>query len=381
MIRFIVSMNRIILLWLLFSQVECSWKKTAHCFHSVSSQASPKPPKEFPLLATELEATFSKLALTDHYKMPETLTLHKNPKIWTRKLASRRITDKRINYDELRVATFNTEWLFAASDRWPANPRKTPEQSSRHLLEVAEVLDEVDADMVVLSELEDIDILERLRAMMSNGQDYKCFLEPGCDNSMGQNVGLLSKIDPATPLYRITCMENYPIAESAYPLVKPGSIGISKNFVSKFHIYSSDNFLHKIALFGVHLRAKPAKPLNSARREAQALALKREVDTVRAAGYDIVVAGDLNDFDTTLGESIPHVVSKSVSTIKASGGGLINPIRMINPARRYSTRSRTLVDHILVSPTLQSHSAHIYNDDRFVGVSDHFPVSVVIDLA
>ena len=124
--------------------------------------------------------------------------------------------------------------------------------------------------------------------------NYTSYLKKGTDTSTGQNVGMITKIDPTISLYRTEDRYTYPILGSMCGYDGSGSetTGVSKHYITEYKI--NDIYL---AIFGVHLLANPTDPLRCAEREAQAQVLQSMIYSYSAIGYEIIVIGDMNDFD------------------------------------------------------------------------------------
>jgi hypothetical protein len=111
----------------------------------------------------------------------------------------------------------------------------------------------------------------------------------GTDTATGQNVALLTRIDPSNSLSRSEERVEYPVQASACGYKKGGkgqkrgakldSSGVSKHFIARFTLPNPIcNQLSSscsapsldISLIAAHLVAKPVDPRACAQREAQA---------------------------------------------------------------------------------------------------------------
>jgi endonuclease/exonuclease/phosphatase family metal-dependent hydrolase len=119
----------------------------------------------------------------------------------------------------------------------------------------------------------------------------------------------------------------------------------------------------------------------------------------RRAGCHVVVAGDFNDYDPDVADPAGHVaVTTVLKTIKGldpadTSDDLINPVTRLPMAERYSNRwdrdgdgrielprEGSLIDHVLVSPTLQVEDVRIARPlVRQEPLSDHDPIIVTIN--
>jgi exonuclease III len=303
--------------------------------------------------------------------------------------------DNRPNKSKLRIMQYNVEWLFVdyytASDcpgdgcSW-----KNKNDAIEHINYISTIIRELKPDILNLCEIEGCDEL----SMLSNSTLYKPYSVKGKDSSTGQNVGVLTLIDPIINLYRNDERVNYPISGSTCGYTgEPGDSGVSKHYTTEYKI----NGLN-IAMIGAHLVAFPTDPARCAQREAQAQILQNIISTYISKKIEVVVMGDFNDFD---GEVLDSNNNKPLSSVldiikgkKGSGSyELISAAEKIEKTSRYtdwwdqnkncnSTSTEfSMIDHILVTPALfdKISTAFIYHEyEEYCGTfnSDHYPVIV-----
>jgi hypothetical protein len=115
-----------------------------------------------------------------------------------------------------------------------------------------------------ISEVESCYALEKLIIYIENehGGDngYKPYLVRGTDTATGQNVGLLTRVDPIQDLERTEERVMYPIAGSkcgySDPEPDPRQMyGVSKHYITRFQVNGMS-----ILVVGLHLLAFPQKP-------------------------------------------------------------------------------------------------------------------------
>ena len=200
--------------------------------------------------------------------------------------------DRRPARSALRIASLNAYWLFV--DALADTPWSSPAAASAHVRDVARALAPLDADVIVLQEVEGCAALDAL----PQADRYRGIVVPGTDSATGQNVALLTRIDPER-VWRVGARVAYPVAAQQCGLtgskVGQSSSGVSKHVLARFAVAG----LGPLLLVGAHLVAQPTAPARCAQREAQALVL---ANAIRAARVDepqlaVLVAGDLNDFD------------------------------------------------------------------------------------
>ena len=94
-------------------------------------------------------------------------------------------------------------------------------------------------DIVSLEEVEDCAILQRLAdALAARGQKgYVPYMVKGTDTSTGQNVGLLTKVDPVADLSRTEARAAFPVEGNQCGYSgSGGTYGVSKHYRTKFVI-------------------------------------------------------------------------------------------------------------------------------------------------
>jgi exonuclease III len=311
------------------------------------------------------------------------------------------IEDRRIDKTKLRLVQFNVEWLFidyyAAMD-CPGNgcTWKNQTEAQIHLNTVAKIIDELNPDIINFCEIEGCDELNMLKDVLSNGSSYNSYLKKGTDTATGQNVGLLTRVDPLISLYRTESKYAYPIINSTCGYTgSPSSSGVSKHYITEFIL---DNM--NIALISAHLIAIPTDPARCAQREAQAYVLQEVISDYIKKDYEIILLGDFNDYDAEIVDANnDKPTSQVLSILKGYNDNKYNLYSIaetIVKQERYSdwwdsdnncdTSSQSdysMIDHILVTDAIRKNIIntfiyHVYNGSCTTYNSDHYPV--VIDL-
>ena len=309
--------------------------------------------------------------------------------------------DRRESRDSLRIVQYNVEWLFIdyyASFGCPGEncTWKNETEAYTHLQYVADVIKTVNPDILNLCEVEGCDELNMLTDFLDG--TYATYLKKGTDTSTGQNVGVLTRIDPYIHLYRTEERVEYPIPESLCGYTGPtGSTGVSKHYITEYKINGM-----RIAVIGAHLLANPTDPTRCAEREAQAQVLQNVIVEYIKDDYELLLIGDLNDFDAEIPDLNNNMPKSMVLDILKGYRGiheleytLYSVSETIPRTERYSdwwdpngdcisqTEEFSMIDHILVTDTLRKYIVdtfvyHVY--DEFCGKynSDHYPL--IIDL-
>ena len=297
--------------------------------------------------------------------------------------------------DTLRIMQYNVEWLFLDYYKNIDCPGSgctwgNETIANTHLHYVSDVINLFDPDIVNFCEIEGCDELNAL--ITHTSPDYKPYLLLGDDTSTGQNVGILSKIDPVANLTRSYEKVAYPVSGSTCGYDGSGTTGVSKHAVSVFDLNGI-----KTALVSVHFIAYPMDVERCAKREAQARIIFDIVDEYyREQGMEIIVIGDFNDYDgDILDENDSKPLSSVLGTVK--GGVLTNVAYKVSKNLRgtnwwdkngdckSSLDEFVMIDHILVSDGLLSRvqNVTIYQGyDEYCGKmnSDHFPVVMDIQI-
>jgi hypothetical protein len=117
--------------------------------------------------------------------------------------------DRRKSKDTLRLVQYNVEWLFIdyySPMDCPGNgcTWKSVSDAETHMNYIADTIRALNPDIINLCEVEGCDELNILTQLLTTSNDYNVYLKKGTDTGTGQNVGLITKIDPITNLYRIS---------------------------------------------------------------------------------------------------------------------------------------------------------------------------------
>jgi len=311
--------------------------------------------------------------------------------------------DRRKNKHKLRIAQYNVEWLFidyCSSSNCPGSgcPWKNLTEANTHMSYVSKVINVIQPDIINFCEVEGCDELNILAEKLDGS--YVPYLKKGNDTSTGQNVGMLTRVDPIISLYRTDLRYEYPIYGSKCGYTgTSSSSGVSKNYITEFVF----NNMY-IALISAHLIAYPTDPSRCAQREAQAMVLQGVIFEYISRDYEIIMLGDFNDFDgkvLDVNNNIP--TSQVLDILKGNYGdysgkyALYSIAETIVQKERYtdwydsdnncntaSSKDYSMIDHILVTDRIKNNivNAFMYHEyDEYCGKydSDHYPI--IIDLS
>ena len=302
-----------------------------------------------------------------------------------------------------KIMQYNVQWLFidycVSSDCPGAGcDWKNITEANTHMKYVTDVINKINPDIVNICEVEGCDELNILISGLYNNQ-YKPYLIKGTDTSTGQNIGLITKVDPISNLYRTDNRLEYPINGSKCGYNGTSSTTVSKHYISEFLLNNV-----KIVIIGAHLIAIPTDPQRCAQREAQTLILQEIIYNYYKNGYEIIMIGDFNDYDAQISDiNNNKPISQALNILKGLYGTykgkyqLFSVSKFIDKNTRFTnwydmdancittTNDFAMIDHILLTPFLQNKllDAYIYQEyDEYCGKydSDHYPIIIELNL-
>ena len=312
--------------------------------------------------------------------------------------------DRRQNKNSLRLVQYNVEWLFIdynSNSKCPGTgcPWTTVDDAKIHLSYVADAIKSLNPDIINFCEIEGCDELNMLITELQD-TTYNPYLKQGTDTSTGQNVGMLTRIDPLTSLYRSEERASYPVPGSKCGYTgTSGTSGVSKHYITEFNLGGL-----KTAFIGAHLLAYPTDTSRCAQREAQAQVLQNVIYSYVVKGYEIIFLGDLNDFDAEVPDiNSDKPISYVLDILKGLFGQqkglytLTNAAAKMAQSERYSdwwdsdsncatssSKDYSMIDHVLMTSKIYNKISkasiyHGYKEYCDKINSDHYPV--VIDLS
>ena len=314
------------------------------------------------------------------------------------------IGDRRKDKNSLRLVQYNVEWLFidyySAMD-CPGNgcTWHSVTDAEIHMSYVINTIKTLEPDIINFCEVEGCDELNMLKEKLDS--TYNPYLKKGTDTSTGQNVGILTRIDPIINLYRSEEKVDYPISGTKCgSTTASGSSGVSKHYITEFKIDSMNDTMN-VAMIGAHLLAIPTDPSRCVQREAQAQVLQNIVSLYIQKGYEIILIGDMNDYDADILDlNSNKPTSRVLDIMKGLDGQLKGTYTLTNVAYRIGQSERysdwwdsdnncnttsqkdlSMIDHILVTSKIDKTivNAYIYHGYKeYCGKwdSDHYPVVI-----
>lgn len=313
--------------------------------------------------------------------------------LFTAGCANVQAEDRRAEKDTLSVMSLNAQWMWDGIEPEesdiPFSDRKgDPEASLAYIGRIARIIERMRPDMVFLQEIEGENALDLLNNEFLSDYGYKVYFIEGTDKSTFQDVGLLSKIDPVDGKVHRSDMVG-----------KSGDfeIGLAKHLYARFEINGK-----KIACVTAHLKSRPTDETRLHYRQAQADVLTHIATDLDDEGYEVIVLGDLNDFDgdeCCLDINDHRPITNVLAKIKAldpadKSDDLVNVAQFVPKEARYTqhwdkNRNKKIdwpeelssLDHALVSSELADmliFADFCHCHDTIAG-SDHYPVYMRFD--
>jgi hypothetical protein len=300
--------------------------------------------------------------------------------------------DRRLDKSHFVLMTFNAEFLWdgVAPEGGTADfPWKSSQtEAEEHMRRIAEVIIRSNPDTINVVEVENLQALSTLNTKFLAGRGYVAYLVNGTDTATGQDVGLLTRIDPDGNQIR--------------QYNQPGTSGnitktVSKNYFARITIGTTP-----VGLIGLQLLAQPTNPSRRLDRQAQADTIRPLALQLKGEGLEPVVLEDFNDYD---GVTRDHQNSTPITTVLATIRGmnpsdatddLTNLAEFVPQGQRYTSHwdknenehvefpeELTSIDHILVSQTLASAIGSVHIDQMHdpITVSDHFPIIATFNVS
>ena len=310
------------------------------------------------------------------------------------------VEDRRTDKNKLRLVQYNAEWLFIdyySSANCPGSgcSWSNASEAQTHMSYVTKVIHDLNPDIINFCEIEGCDELNMVKSML-NDATYTPYLKKGTDSATGQNVGMLTRIDPLVSLYRTEDKYNYPIEGSKCGYTGSGSTGVSKHYITEFKLGTMN-----VAFIAAHLLAIPTESSRCAQREGQASVLQPVIADYISRKYEVIILGDFNDFDgEVLDVNNNKPTSQVLNILKGNFGEhagqyeLTSVAENVVQSERYSdwydsdnncntqsSKDYSMIDHILVTQGIINKIDnvffyHAYPESCVTYNSDHYPVVV-----
>ena len=270
---------------------------------------------------------------------------------------------------EIGIFFLNAEWFF--DDKFEPNDengkgKPTPEQYKKEAEDIATLINEHNVNIVGLAEVENQEVVEKVKSNLNNPEDWKITFRSGRDNSTGQDVALLTKLPieineeskTTFPDERQIFVEN----GREYDVNPSRILGVELKIDNQpFYILIT----HLIS----RLRNDDEKRL------AQATVVRRQAVKAMRAGKHVIVMGDMNDTPGT-------PVLRRLRGFDDIWGTFLQTANAVETDDRYThiyKGKKFLLDHILISPSLWNEFRNVEKGKRCeiidVGeLSDHHAI-------
>lgn len=189
-------------------------------------------------------------------------------------------------------------------------------------------------------------VLQELLTLLPPGHGYVPYMVENKDSFTGQHVGIITRIDPIEDLVYDDRRADYPVSSSGGVTANPsecaqagtsgsGTQGVTKNLKARFMPQGLDA---PITIIGLHLLAVPDGDDRCGKREAQAHVAAMIAYESMEAGDDVIIIGDMNDFDNiALQQSEVEPVTNVLAILRnASTPPMRNVLELIDQQDRYS---------------------------------------------
>jgi len=196
--------------------------------------------------------------------------------------------DRRTDTTRLVIMTFNAEFLWDGVDPEEGQVeflwKNSSTEAQERMRDIANVIIQSNPDIVNLVEVENLNTLQMLNNNFLQGRGYVPYLVKGRDTFTGQDVGLLTRIDPENDQ-----IQRFNDSGRSGNTTK----SVSKNYFAKIRV----NDQTRLGLISIHFLARPLDESRRLQREAQADAMRTLARRLWSEGSLPVILGDFNDFD------------------------------------------------------------------------------------
>lgn len=278
---------------------------------------------------------------------------------------------------KLTIAAYNIENAFDVFDDPYTEDEGTAVKQRWQLEAIAKSIAAIDADIVLVSEVENEAILRSIVTMFLADRGYQHIAVTRGNDGRGINLGIISRL----PIDSITSYR-------WQTLRLPGETRTWRFARDLFHAkveLPDGRLLHAFCVHYKSKRSMPGDEESVSWRTAEALRTREIIDKVLADDPEalVVLGGDLNSnpgeppMKVILGEDAegnPSPLTDLHKDIPAAE-------RITLPSTRYPN---TIIDYIITSPAMTKRyipgSAGLITDAELVKGSDHYPVYASFDL-
>lgn len=270
----------------------------------------------------------------------------------------------------IAIAAYNVRNLFDRYDNPYTADEGTKPKSDRELQALASAIKLVNAEVMVLEEVEAGGVLTQF--VKDYVPEYAYVVENPTTDPRGASLGVISKL----PVLKITSHRLMPLDPAGGN--KPGN-HFARDLL-RIDLEPQPSL--KLSLYAIHLKSKrdsEGDPKSARWRFAEAKKIAEILKDDYASGIkNFAILGDFNDTpDSPPLQAITSALSPALTDVHAH-------IPAANRITFENSRFREAIDFILLSPDLARRmvpqSGVIFHGEPFTIASDHRPVKVVINL-
>lgn len=310
---------------------------------------------------------------------------------------------------QVRIMTFNAEWLVATADESSKNPWKPEYVLNEHVERIAGVIETLEPDIVNLVEVTSTAAVERLMTILREKglTTYIFFHIESHDTGTGQDIALITKFAPdlvdGAPIRTFFSRRTGKWRVEYSWTTAGGVTHTDTTSISKNVVYCVTIGSQKIGFLGLHLKAFPNDRKSNAQRTGQAKVAQKIIrEEIVDRGYLPIVLGDLNDYDPDVPDRDESSATMTAVLRLLKDYDPVSPgDELLNTASRISRQfdrytaywdknkngalderdPMTMIDHILVHRDLMPHVQRVFIDHGHgAATTDHWPVIVDIVL-
>ena len=254
---------------------------------------------------------------------------------------------------EINIFLLNTEFFFDNEEPHgkvvgDSAPIPTPEEYEAKA--IAELIDVHQANLVGLVEVENRDVVEKVRSYLTSPDEWKTAFNEGRDTFTGQDVTILTKFG-----------------------IVPGSVTNFPEERGIFFVGDKEQDVNPSKILGVELKIADdpfyilithlishRNPANDAKRLAQATIVRRQAAKAMINDKNAIVMGNMNDTPGT-------PVINRLRGFDDIWGDLLQTANVVEANERYTyvyEGQKNLLDHILISPSLWNEFRNVEEGKR-----------------
>ncbi len=254
---------------------------------------------------------------------------------------------------EINIFLLNTEFFFDNEEPHgkvvgDSAPIPTPEEYEAKA--IAELIDVHQANLVGLVEVENRDVVEKVRSYLTSPDEWKIAFNEGRDTFTGQDVTILTKfgIVPGS-------VTNFPEERGIFFVGDKGQ-DVNPSKILGVELKIADDPFYVLITHLISHR----NPANDGKRLAQATIVRRQAAKAMINDKNAIVMGNMNDTPGT-------PVINRLRGFDDIWGDLLQTANVVEANERYTCvyeGQKNLLDHILISPSLRNEFRNVEEGKR-----------------